>query len=252
MGALRSASMWARLAACGLVALPVTLGGVLFLPRPRAWRLAQRLIRRCLRILHIELEVEGLGRLDPRRAYVLVGNHVNLLDHFLLLAVSPVPFVGLEKARNKQVPVYGWLVWRWGNVFTGEGVGGLRALVRAGRELRTRRQWLLVFPEGTRTRDGRIGPFKRGAFHVARAGEVALAPFTFNGAREVMSTGSWRFRPGVVRLTFGHPIEPDAPPDELARRARAEVLAAYEGPKDREDLELEPAERAPLSEHPSP
>lgn len=255
MGALRTAAMWLRLLACGLVALPVIFLGVVFLPRRRAWRLAQRLVGGSLRLLGIRLEVEGLGRLDPRRTYVLVGNHVNLLDHFALLAISPVPFVGLEKARNKKVPLYGKLVERWGNVFTGEGVGGLRALVRAGQRLAEEHLWLLVFPEGTRTRDGRVQAFKRGAFYIARSGEVAVAPFTLNGAQAVLRTGSWRFRPGTIRITFAQPLEPDPDPERLAQRARAAVLASYEGPKSAEDLELEQLELPPrpgISEGPSP
>ena len=80
----------------------------------------------------------------------------------------------------------------------------------------------VVFPEGHRTRDGRLGPFYPGGFRLAKQAEVSVIPMAMKGLRNGCPAGDWRLRPGRVDVLFGEPIPHDAgEPEELARLARA-------------------------------
>jgi 1-acyl-sn-glycerol-3-phosphate acyltransferase len=96
----------------------------------------------------------------------------------------------------------------------------------------------VVFPEGHRTRDGRLGSFYPGAFRLAVQAGVPVVPMGLRGLRNVCPAGDWRIRPGTVDVLFGEPIatshltEADAP--DLARRTRAalnDLLAAGPPPQ---------------------
>src|SRR5262249_44174859 len=160
---------------------------VLFLPRDVTWRVCQKLYRSAFWLAGIRVRVSGLEHLSRGKPYVLMGNHVNFLDPFMLCVGMPVPTVALEKNKNFGIPIYGWVMRRWGtlSVDRGKPEQARLDLARAGEILRRDGSWLILFPEGTRTRDGRVGPFKKGGFHLALSTGVEIVPFTQNGARDI-------------------------------------------------------------------
>lgn len=191
--------------------------------------LVRLFLRNQVRLTGARLVVHRAPELDPRRPCVFVCNHVNLFDPFVAYSAVPQFLRGLELESHFRVPVYGWMMKRFGNVPVPveRTPAALREMKRRAREALAAGTSLLVFPEGTRTRTGKLGPFHLGAFRLAREAGVPIVPMTQVGAYEVHPVGSRLLRPGtiVVHLhapieTAGRSAEGDA---ELRDRARAIV-----------------------------
>lgn len=210
MQRLFSLYAWACLAVAAPVALVLALLAVLALPHDRAWRAVGSLARFVLRLIGIRVRLRGADNLVPGQRYIIMGNHVSFLDVFLFPAVYPLAPVAVEKRENHLIPVYGFLVRRWGNIPVNREVHeeAMRALAEARAVLEAGDLSLVIMPEGTRSKTGRMGPFKRGGFHLAVQTGLPIAPFTFRGAYDVHPTGTWRFKPGEVEVVLHPPIDP--------------------------------------------
>ncbi len=200
-----------------------------------SWPFVQRCFRAMLATAGVRYEAVGLEGLDFSRGYMMMGNHVNVLDHFILASIIPRPFVGFEKTANLKIPIYGRMMKRWGNVGVSRSADPVEAKRAAAEAADRLRQGIgfLVYPEGTRTRTGAIGPFKKGGFHTAVDAEAQILPFTYNGAREILAPGRWWAMPGLVTVTFAQPIDATAYGkerlDALMKATRAAIVASYQG-----------------------
>jgi 1-acyl-sn-glycerol-3-phosphate acyltransferase len=212
---------------------PPTLLALLF-SRRAGFRMVRGLSRSALAVAGIRVRVSGAEKVDWSRAHVFMGNHQNLLDPFILVLAVQRHMVGIEKQENHRIPIYGQLARAWGNIPIDRGnpaaahatIGAATARMKEGASV-------LILPEGTRTKDGSIGPFKKGGFHMALDAGADIVPFTINGAYQVFQTGSWRVHPGVVEVIFGETI-PTAgytkeTMDALVARVREAVCAHFTG-----------------------
>ncbi len=161
-------------------------------------------------LLGIRIRLRGAEVLVPGQRYIVMGNHVSFMDIFFFAAAYPLAPVAIEKRENFRIPVYGWLVRRWGNIPVNrqDHEEAMRALAEARDLLAATDLSLVIMPEGTRSKTGQMGPFKRGGFHLAVQTGLPIAPFTFKGAFDVHPTGTWRFWPGSVDLVLHPPIDP--------------------------------------------
>lgn len=167
---------------------------------------------------------------DPDTPYIFACNHVNLLDHVTMYNATPHFKQGVELASHFRIPVYGWFMKQRGTIGVSAGRRGIVEL-RDGiaRELGAGRS-ILFFPEGTRTRDGRVAPFKRGIFRIAQDLGAPIVPTTVTGMYDVLRAESAIFRPGKRVTVFCDAPVPtaglsrDEVPD-LARRVHAIVSA---------------------------
>lgn len=187
-------------------------GGLLLWPMialspKRAFPVVQAICRLGLWIAGIRVEVRGVAGLSPDRPYLFLGNHQSMADPFWLAAALPFWAIALERDRNFGYPIYGKLIRAWGNIpiSATDHQGALHAVQLAAQAYRSG-QSVIVFPEGTPTQDSRLGPFKKGAFHLALQTEATIVPFAIVGGYERLPLGSWHVRPGTVRLTFGEPF----------------------------------------------
>jgi 1-acyl-sn-glycerol-3-phosphate acyltransferase len=132
----------------------------------------------------------------PDTAYVFCQNHVNVLDHCTMYLATPHFKQGIELEDHFRIPFYGPFMRARGTIPVNrdDPKDMIRLMRRAKDEIRAGHS-LLVFPEGTRTRTGRVGPFHAGIFHVARALGAPVVPVAVTGMHEVQPTGTWRFRP---------------------------------------------------------
>lgn len=185
-----------------------------------------------LRFSGVDLRVEGAPDAMHGGPAIYVMNHQSTLDIPAAFAVLPVDLRFIAKHTLRPIPFLGWYMSWTGMVFVDrtnstQAVGTLNAAaarVRGGISL-------LAYPEGTRSRDGRILPFKKGPFVLALQAGVPVVPIAIEGSVRVMPSGLKPLAPGVVRMAIGAPI-PTADlsmdqREELVRRARDAVVALH-------------------------
>jgi 1-acyl-sn-glycerol-3-phosphate acyltransferase len=199
-------------------------------------RLGKFVCRRVTDLARIRVRRHGLDRLEPGAAYVFCINHVSLLDLFVVFQSIPFFHRSFQDAAHFKIPVYGGCIRVFGQIPVHRRDKKLNysAYLRARQMLQSGDSFV-VFPEGHRTRDGRLGPFHLGAFRLAIEAGVPVVPMGLRGLRNICPAGDWRLRPGTVDVLFGEPISSsglrasDAP--QLARRARAALndLLATDG-----------------------
>ncbi len=154
-----------------------------------------------------KLRVEGLERVDFSKPHVFVANHQSIIDICALFRALPVPLRFVIKQELARVPFVGWYARAMGMLFIERGhareaavrLHGVVSIVRAGASL-------CAFPEGTRSRDGSVGPFKGGAFQVALQAGVPVVPIAIDGSGSVLPASGFRVRPGTITLRIGEPI----------------------------------------------
>ena len=189
------------------------------------------LVRLARRVLGIGLEVSGLDRLDRGTAYVFMANHQSLLDGPVLMAHVRRPCRVILKKSILRVPVLG-LGMRYVGFVPVERKGtegGKRSIARAARWVREHRYSFLIFPEGTRSADGRLGPFRRGGFFLALESGAPIVPVTIRGTREIMPKGRWLARRGRVEVVFHEPISTAGLTVETMPALMENVRAAISG-----------------------
>jgi 1-acyl-sn-glycerol-3-phosphate acyltransferase len=155
----------------------------------------------------VRVEVTGLDRLAPGRTYVFVSNHQSIYDIPILFWSLPYQLRIIAKESLGNFPFLGWHLRRTGHM-----------LVDRRRPDRTRIfGWasrhvsdglsLIIFPEGTRSHDGRVARFKGGSFFLARQEGLPIVPLSIVGSRHVMLKGRLATYPGAVRLVVHDPID---------------------------------------------
>jgi 1-acyl-sn-glycerol-3-phosphate acyltransferase len=156
------------------------------------------------RILGITIEVSGLERLDPRRPAVFMPNHGSFIDGPLVMTLIPGVARVILKKPVLRIPIVGTAMRFVGFVPVDRkgAEGGKKSIARAAALLRGRGYSYLIFPEGTRTLDGRLGPFRRGGFFLALETGAPVVPVTISGTRELMPKGQWFARKGKVKVVF--------------------------------------------------
>lgn len=159
-------------------------------------------------ILGIDLEVSGLDRLDRATPYVFMSNHLSFLDAPLLVTVIDRPVRFIAKRFVFRIPVLGPGMGFAGYVpLDKEGAGeGRNRIARAAELIRARGYSFLVYPEGTRSPEGRLLPFRRGGFFLALDSGAPIVPVSIAGTYELMPRGSRRVRKGKVRIAFHEPV----------------------------------------------
>ncbi len=177
---------------------------------PRKNDRPQRILcRNILRLAGVGFEVRRAPGFDPRRTSFFIVNHVNLFDPFVLYSAIPQFVRGLELESHFKIPVYGWMMKRFGNVPVPEESRppDLKRMWRLTRAALDSGTSLAVFPEGSRTRDGRVGPFKDGVFRMARQFGYPIVPVSIIGSFEFNRKDSWMLRPSKIVVHLHDTIE---------------------------------------------
>ena len=159
-------------------------------------------------ILGMRLDVSGLEHVDKKASYVFMSNHLSAIDGPLLFMLIPQAIRVILKKESFRIPVVGQGMRLVGFVpVDRKGIrGGKRSIDRAVRMIREKRHSFLIFPEGTRSRDGMLQPFKRGGFFLALDSQVPVAPVSIQGTFELMPKGAFFIRKGEVKVRFHPPI----------------------------------------------
>ncbi|MFW5926776.1 MAG: lysophospholipid acyltransferase family protein [Wenzhouxiangella sp.] len=180
------------------------------------------------------LEISGRENIDPDTAAVYVANHQSMIDVCALFMALPLPLRFLLKAELGAVPFLGWYARAMGMILirrgkaaqARSGLAGATALLADGHSM-------AAFPEGTRSRDGSMGRFRRGVFRTAIEAGVPVVPIAIDGSGHVMPPGGFHIRPGTIRVRIGRPIDTRDPENrdcaELADRTRRIIEGMMSG-----------------------
>jgi len=183
-----------------------------FLGNHRVWGYYPGLIwsRLFCLISLVRIEVRGREKLDRSTSYVFVANHQGAYDIFLIYGYLGHKFKWMMKSSLRRIPFVGAACAAAGFIFVDRSGKGLRETLAAAEKILTGGMSLVVFPEGSRTPDGKIHRFKKGAYQIADDLSLSVVPLTIDGSYRVLSKNSKLIRPGKIVLTVHDPIFPQA------------------------------------------
>ncbi len=217
---------WGFTFAWAVLAITVSL---LTLGRFSAW-LTPAFLRIWARVMlfiqRVELRVEGWQHASSREMRVMVFNHSSLLDAMLVTAVQPSGGVPCIKREVLRIPLVGVALWALGFLLIDRGHTdkAKRVLDRATARMARERLTVIIAPEGTRGRGGELLPFKKGAFHIAKASGAPVVVMLIDGAHELHPLGSAVTHPGLARVRFLPPIASDGLEVEALRDRVREAM----------------------------
>lgn len=196
------------------------------------WTIAPRYIRMVATLFGIHRQLEGWEALPEdirsgRRPVIFIANHASHFDPPLLISTLPSHPVFIAKRELGRVPFLGWVIWLAGFIFIDRGD---RSQAAASLKAATKRihdgQSVVVFPEGTRSPDGELLPFKAGSFRIAVDAGVPLVPIAIHGGNGILPKRDWRVKGGPYRMVVGQPLATEGrDPAQLMAEARQVMLA---------------------------
>ena len=193
--------------------------------------------RSILFVSRVKVSVKNLSNIDPDRSYIYMSNHQSNFDIPVLLAYLPVQFRWLAKAELFNIPIFGYAMKRAGyiSIDRSNRRSAIESLKKAAETIRSGVS-VIIFPEGTRSRDGNIRQFKKGGFILAVDAGVPVVPVIIHGTWPIMQKESLRIRPGNVVLEIGEPIQASnysrKNKDDLMERVQQAICDAFEKGKD--------------------
>jgi 1-acyl-sn-glycerol-3-phosphate acyltransferase len=164
--------------------------------------------RLLLRTCGVKVRVEGRENLPVGRPFILMSTHNSHFDIPVLVQEVPQQFRVVAKKSLFKIPVFGWIMTAAGYVSVDrEDRRQAFSSMDNAAEMVRRGMPLLLFPEGTRSPDGSLGPFKKGGFILALKAQVPVIPVVIDGTFHVLPKDTWRICSGPVRVVFGNPID---------------------------------------------
>lgn len=187
------------------------------------YRASMSFCRFVVRVLGIRVRIDGCENI-PHGACIFASNHASNLDGVILLPAISRRVALFAKKELFRLPVLGAGMRLAG--FVSVDRGGKQAAAGVATAVKSLSDGLsvFIFPEGTRSPDGRLQPFKKGAFAMAMDAGVPVVPVSIAGTHRLLRRGAWIVRPGEVAVRFGAPVEASS----FAGKDRAELLARVE------------------------
>jgi len=189
-------------------------------------RLTRFWSRAVLSLAGVRVRVSGSDRVDWTRPVVVVANHQSWFDVFALAAWLPGKGRFVAKQELGSIPIFGraWKACGHISLDRSERARAIASLRSVAQRVQEENLAVILFPEGTRSTDGRMQPFKKGAFVLALDTGAPVVPIGITGSREVMPKGSFRIRSGEIDIRIGDPLSVEG----LDAEARGALLAASE------------------------
>lgn len=194
--------VYSMLCACAaLVARLFDRSGNLVCDLARLWGIG------ILKAAGVTVEVDSRAVLDPTQPYVFMANHLSAMDIWAVLAAVPTRLRFIAKKQLARVPFVGWAIWAGRFIFIDrknaarakESIEEAKRRIRAGSSV-------ILFPEGTRSRDGKMLPFKKGGVHLALDTGVPIVPVAIWGTFEAMPKGTLLVPSATIKVIIGAPI----------------------------------------------
>jgi len=229
---VRSALLWAVSLLHFAIAVPILIALAIVLdPKKHDW-LQRTFCRRIIFFSGAKVRVVRAPGFDPQKTCFFIANHVNLFDPFALYCAIPQFVRGWELESHFEIPIYGWLMKRFGNVPVPDvrRLSDLKRMWRLTRDAINGGTSLIVFPEGRRTRDGHVDEFQDGVFRVAQQLEIPIVPVSIVGAIRHHRTGHWMFWPATITVHLHESIDTTGMSKEEVPELRRRVRELVQRP----------------------
>lgn len=160
-----------------------------------------------LRVCGVKVRTEGFENIKKDEPRIFMANHTSYFDIFALLSTLPVDFKFIVKQELMRLPIFGLAMRRAGyiGIERDDPRKALKSMQVAAERIRNGAS-VLIFPEGTRSEDGRLQSFKPGGFHLAIRSSCDIVPVAITGSRDIVPKGSLRIRKGTIRVVVGREI----------------------------------------------
>ncbi|HEU4390805.1 MAG TPA: lysophospholipid acyltransferase family protein [Blastocatellia bacterium] len=208
-----------------MIGLCLLTGRESFIYTPVRW-----FIRTGLALVGVKVIVDGIDRLEKSQTYVFTPNHQSLIEVPLLITFLRHNVAYLAKKELFKYPIFGFGLKVIGAVPVDRGnqTSAVESARRATKKLREGKSYV-VYPEGTRSPDGKLQQFKKGAFRMAVEAGVPVVPITISGSTAIMPKGELRVSPATVRMTIHDPIPTSGKTlenvDDLLEATRERILS---------------------------
>ncbi len=190
---------------CGIVVIQLPIAG-----NAKWGNYPAKAWARILTILSlVRVKVRGTQNIDPNGSYIFVANHQSLFDMPLVYGWLKNNFKWIIKKEFRKMPIMGKTCELMGHIFIDRSnpMRAKQSLEQAKQSIIDGKSSVFLFPEGTRTRNGQVGRFKRGAFTIARDLHLPIVPVSIIGAYEALPKGFNCITPGVIRMVIHKPID---------------------------------------------
>jgi len=231
---IRSALLWAvSLLHFGITVPVLVVLAFVFDPKKHDW-LQRAFCRRIMFFAGARVKTVISPGFDSKKTSFFISNHVNLFDPFVLYCAIPQFVRGWELESHFKIPIYGLLMKRFGNVPVPNvrRPGDLKRMWRMTKDAIDGGTSLIVFPEGKRTRDGRVNEFELGAFRLAQQHGIPLVPVSIVGSHLHHATGNWMFWPAEITVHLHDTIDPSDLSKEDVPALRDSIHAIVSAPVD--------------------
>ncbi len=182
----------------------------------------------------VKVNVEGLEKIKGEGPFIFMSNHQGSYDIFVLLGHLPFHFKWLAKKELFSIPFFGWAMGAAGYISIdrqGTRAAKAESMNQAAKRIREGMS-VVIFPEGSRSHDGSIQPFKKGGFLLAMKANVPIIPISIAGSREIMAKDRLTASSGEIRIKIGDPIETASysvkDRNALIEKTRERILKNYE------------------------
>ena len=182
-----------------------------------------------MKIVGIKLKVHGVENVPTDKPVIFVANHCSHLDIIVLCRSLPVNLHFIGKKELAWVPIVGWYMFIAGHIFIDRSNKrkAVESLKKAAVKIKNGKR-VVMYPEGTRTKTGALGPFKKGAFHLALDAGVSIVPIHIDGTYNVWPAKSRTITPGDVIVRIGKPIEASKYSKKTIKNFMADAKLAIE------------------------
>lgn len=156
----------------------------------------------------VKVKIHGIEKLNPNISSLIVANHQSIFDIFVIYGWLPHIFKWIMKAELRKIPFIGPACAAAGHIFIDRSnpIAAKKCLDVAEQQLKNGVS-VVIFPEGTRTKNGKLGTFKKGAFRLATDLSLPIVPVTIKGSIDRMRRSSANITPGTIEVFFHDPID---------------------------------------------
>ncbi|MFC1725424.1 lysophospholipid acyltransferase family protein [candidate division KSB1 bacterium] len=187
-----------------------------------------------LKIGRIKVEVEGTENIKKNKSYIFVANHMSAFDIPVSMAYIPVSIKMIAKKELARIPFFGWAIFLIGSIFIDRQnrEKAVKSLDKALDRIKRRNISIMIYPEGTRSPDGEIKIFKKGAFVIAINSGLPVVPVTIYGSRDILPKNSLRIRKGNIKMIIHEPVSSEnktiSDRGDFSRQVRDVIVNSFE------------------------